>query len=155
LFCFNELKTLFYSIREEREEYRQRLGEYFYIASNLSFIYIDNIDQMLKRCDMMREKSVLLIGSAGNGKSTLLCKFSEVAVKNHVPVMLINARDINKDCTEFVLDSLPIFSFLKKFSRLYLRIISFGLFIQKKHFYIVIDALNENIPIILNRLVLC
>ena len=69
--------------------------------------------------------------------------------------MLINARDINKDCTEFVLDSLPIFSFLKKFSRLYLRIISFGLFIQKKHFYIVIDALNENIPIILNRLVLC
>lgn len=104
---------------------------------------------------MMREKSVLLIGSAGNGKSTLLCKFSEVAVKNHVPVMLINARDINKDCTEFVLDSLPIFSFLKKFSRLYLRIISFGLFIQKKHFYIVIDALNENIPIILNRLVLC
>jgi energy-coupling factor transporter ATP-binding protein EcfA2 len=142
--CLNELKTLFYSIREEREEYRQRLGEYFYIVSNLSFIYIDNIDQMLKRCDMMREKSVLLIGSAGNGKSTLLCKFSEVAVKNHVPVMLINARDINKDCTEFVLDSIPIFSFLKKFSRLYLRIISFGLFIQKKHFYIVIDALNEN-----------
>jgi hypothetical protein len=37
--CLSELKALFYSIREEREEYRQRLGEYFYIVSNLSFIY--------------------------------------------------------------------------------------------------------------------
>ena len=138
------LNSLFESIRSEKEVYRENLGEYFYIVRNLAYDYTKSIDLLLKYCDMITHKAVLLVGSAGNGKTNLLCKLSEVAIKSKIPVMLINSRDIDGNCTDYILNNLPLLKKLKGFSVIYLYVISFLLLIQRKHFYIFIDAINEN-----------
>ena len=138
------LNSLFESIRSEKEVYRENLGEYFYIVRNLAYDYTKSIDLLLKYCDMITHKAVLLVGSAGNGKTNLLCKLSEVAIKSKIPVMLINSRDIDGNCTDYILNNLPLLKKLKEFSVIYLYVISFLLLIQRKHFYIFIDAINEN-----------
>lgn len=138
------LNSLFESIRSEKEVYRENLGEYFYIVRNLAYDYTKSIDLLLKYCDMITHKAVLLVGSAGNGKTNLLCKLSEVAIKSKIPVMLINSRDIYGNCTDYILNNLPLLKKLKEFSVIYLYVISFLLLIQRKHFYIFIDAINEN-----------
>lgn len=138
------LNRLFESIRSEKEVYRKNLGEYFFIVRNLAYDYSRSINLLLEYCDMITHKAVLLVGSAGNGKTNLLCKLSEIAIKNKIPVMLINSRDINENCTDYILNNLPLLKKLRNFSIVYLHIISFLLWIQRKYFYIFIDAINEN-----------
>lgn len=138
------LNRLFESIRSEKEVYRENLGEYFYIVRNLAYDYSKSINLLLENCDMITHKAVLLVGSAGNGKTNLLCKLSEVAIKSKIPVMLINSRDIDDNCTDYILNNLPLLKKLKGFSVIYLHLISFLLLVQRKHFYIFIDAINEN-----------
>ena len=138
------LNSLFESIRSEKEVYRKNLGEYFYIVRNLAYDYSRSINLLLKYCDMITHKAVLLVGSAGNGKTNLLCKLSEVAIKNKIPVMLINSRDIDDNCKDYILNNLPLLKKLKGSSVIYLHLISFLLLVQRKHFYIFIDAINEN-----------
>lgn len=138
------LNSLFESIRSEKEVYRENLGEYFYIVRNLAYDYSKSINLLLEYCDMITHKAVLLVGSAGNGKTSLLCKLSEVAIKNKIPVMLINSRDIDNNCTDYILNNLPLLNKLRGFSVFYLHIISLLLLVQRKHFYIFIDAINEN-----------
>ena len=130
------LNSLFESIRSEKEVYRKNLGEYFYIVRNLAYDYSKSINLLLEYCDMITHKAVLLVGSAGNGKTSLLCKLSEVAIKNKIPVMLINSRDIDNNCTDYILNNLPLLNKLRGFSVFYLHIISLLLLVQRKHFYI-------------------
>jgi len=93
---------------------------------------------------MMQQKNVVLVGSAGNGKISLLCRMSEVAIANKMPCLLVNSRDIKEDCTEYITKKIPILPKLKNMTRLYLRLISLVLFFQRKYFYIFVDAINEN-----------
>ena len=58
--------------------------------------------------------------------------------------MLINSRDIKGNCKDYILKNLPCSKFLKKGLPAYLYIASLLLWIQQKHFYIFIDAINEN-----------
>ena len=93
---------------------------------------------------MVSQKNVILVGSAGNGKTSLLCRMAEVAVANKIPCLLVNSRDIKEDCSEYILKKLPIFPKLQKMTSLYLNLISLVLFFQRKYFYIFVDAINEN-----------
>src|SRR5699024_3762833 len=95
-------------------------------------------------CTIMSQKNVILVGSAGNGKTNLLCRMAEVAVANKMPCLLVNSRDIKEDCTEYITKKLPILPKLRNITLLYLRLISLMLFFQRKYFYIFIDAINEN-----------
>ncbi len=93
---------------------------------------------------MMRQKNVILVGGAGNGKTSLLCRMSEVAIANKLPCLLVNSRDIKEDCSEYIIKKLPIIPKLRNMTSLYLRLISLVLFFQRKYFYIFVDAINEN-----------
>ena len=140
----NSLNSLFESIRSEREIYREKLGEYFFIVRNLAFDYSNITNLLLQYCNMVSSKAILLVGSAGNGKTNLMCRMSEIAINNRIPVLLINSRDIDEDCIDYILNKLPIPKKLKWTSKIYLHIISCMLMIQRKNFYILIDAINEN-----------
>ena len=140
----NSLLHLFESLRNETENYRNQLGDYFFIARNAAYDYSEGATILQDYCNLIAHKSVLVVGSAGNGKTNLICKLSEIAIKNKIPVMLINSRDINDNCTHYILNKLPVSKKLRNRSALYLHIISLLLLIQRKYFYIFIDAINEN-----------
>lgn len=140
----NSFICLFEAIRSERKSYIEKLGEYFFIVRNLAYDYSKIIEDIHQYLDMITQKSILIVGSAGNGKTNLMCRISEIAIGNKIPVMLINSRDIDAECKDYILNKLPVPNKLKWLSNIYLHIISFLLLLQKKNFYIIIDAINEN-----------
>lgn len=137
---YNCLKDL----RENHRNYYKKYGEIVFLISNSTFWYIDAIEQLKELCAMISEKNIVLVGSAGNGKTSMLCRMSETIISNKMPCMLINSRDIKEDCTDFIMKKLPLSKALQNKANIYLRLVSILLFLQKKHFYILIDAINEN-----------
>lgn len=131
-------------LRKNRRELFDRHGEVLWAVSNSTYNHVYAIEHMQDLCAMMQQKNVILVGSAGNGKTSLLCRAAEVAVANKIPCLLINSRDIKEDCAEHITKKiLPVFK-LQTMLPLYLRLISLPLFLQRKYFYIFIDAINEN-----------
>ena len=131
-------------LNKEKKEYRDSLGELFFIFRNFTFQYEKFLEKLDKYCDILDNKNLLLIGSAGNGKTSLLCRTTEMATLNKIPCLLMNSRDIHGNCVDYLLDKLPL-SFLDiKYRKAYLHIINVLLKIQRKNFYILIDAINEN-----------
>lgn len=139
-----ELNDCFSAIREDNTSYLKTLGDYFFIMRNLSYDYLKITEHMLKICTMIEKQSVVIVGSAGNGKTNIMCRLSEFAIANKIPVLLINARDINQNCVEYIYQQLPGIQIIKRFKHWYLRLVSLQLFLQRKHFYVLIDAINEN-----------
>ncbi len=138
---YNCLKDL----REDREEYYKKFGEETWAISNSTFYYTYAVEHLKNLTAMISEKNVILVGSAGNGKTSLLCRISEIIIANKMPCMLINARDIKEDCTSFVMGKLPLSRILDgRMGKWLLRLVSVSLFLQRKYFYILIDAINEN-----------
>jgi hypothetical protein len=139
----SKLDKCFETIKKERN-HLEKQGQYAFIASLLAHQYQDVIKYLIKCSDMIINKAILLKGSAGNGKTNLMCRISEIAILNRYPVLLINSRDIiNNDCTEYILNKINLGK-LKDNSKLYLSIVSLFLRIRRKHILIIIDAINEN-----------
>jgi len=132
------------SVRKERRELYEKYGQVVWAIANNTYNHVYVIEKMQDLCVMMQQKNVVLVGSAGNGKTSLLCRMSEVAIANKMPCLLVNSRDIKEDCTEYITKKIPILPKLKNMTRLYLRLISLVLFFQRKYFYIFVDAINEN-----------
>lgn len=132
------------SVRKERRELYEKYGQVVWAIANNTYNHVYAIEKMQDLCVMMQQKNVVLVGSAGNGKTSLLCRMSEVAIANKMPCLLVNSRDIKEDCTEYITNKIPILPKLKNMTRLYLRLISLVLFFQRKYFYIFVDAINEN-----------
>ena len=90
----------------------------------------------LKQCerliDLITAKNLIVVGSAGNGKTNLLCRLSEVLTKTKVPCLLINARDINTNCLEFIGSKLPFIKKIQNHSDLFLKFYDCLLFLQRK-----------------------
>lgn len=132
------------SVRKERRELYEKYGQVVWAIANNTYNHVYAIEKMQDLCVMMQQKNVVLVGSAGNGKTSLLCRMSEVAIANKMPCLLVNSRDIKEDCTEYITKKIPILPKLKNMTRLYLRLISLVLFFQRKYFYMFVDAINEN-----------
>lgn len=94
----------------------------------------------------IESKCILIKGSAGNGKTNLLCNIVQLLININNPCLFINSRDINKEVKQYVYELLPINIFLRnKMSfDILLFILNIILKFQRKNFYIVIDAINEN-----------
>lgn len=131
-------------LRKERRELFDKHGEIVWAISNSTYNHGYAIEHMQDLCAMMQQKNVILVGSAGNGKTNLLCRAAEVAVANRIPCLLLNSRDIKDDCTEYITKKLLPIVKLQAMLPLYLKLISLPLFLQRKYFYIFIDAINEN-----------
>jgi len=71
---------------------------------------------------MVFQKNVILVGNAGNGKTSLMCRKSEIAIASGIPCLLVNSRDIKEDCTEHIIKRLPIPAKMRNMVPLYLRL---------------------------------
>lgn len=131
-------------LRNERRELLNEHGEVVWAITNSTYKYVYAIEHLQNLCNMINQKNVILVGSAGNGKTSLLCRMAEVTVASKIPCLLINARDIKEDCTEYIIKKLPVMPQLRNKASIYLKLISLILFFQRKYFYIFIDAINEN-----------
>ena len=131
-------------LRKNHRELYSEHGEIVWAIANSTYNHVHAIKHLQDLCAMMRQKNVILVGDAGNGKTSLLCRMSEVAIANKLPCLLVNSRDIKEDCSEYIIKKLPIIPKLRNMTSLYLRLISLVLFFQRKYFYIFVDAINEN-----------
>lgn len=133
------------NFRKNEEKYYQKFGQVVWAIRNSTYHYIDVIRSLKDLMAMMSEKNIILVGSAGNGKTNLLCRISEIIIANKMPCMLINARDIKEDSTSYVMNKLPLSQTLaSSMGKYLLHLVSIILFLQRKHFYILVDAINEN-----------
>ncbi|MCI8650724.1 MAG: ATP-binding protein [Anaerotruncus sp.] len=131
-------------LRKNRNKLYDKHGEVVWAITNSTYNHIYAIEHLQNLCAMISQKNVILVGSAGNGKTSLLCRMAEVAVANKIPCLLINSRDIKEDCAEYILKRVPLFAKFRNITPFYLKLVSLMLFLQKKYFYIFVDAINEN-----------
>lgn len=131
-------------LRKDHKELYDKYGDVIWAISNSTYNYIYAIKYLQDLCTMVSQKNMVLVGSAGNGKTSLLCRMAEVAISNKIPCMLVNSRDITEDCAEYIIKKLPIHPKLRHLTSLYLALTSIMLFFQRKYFYIFVDAINEN-----------
>lgn len=125
------------------EENMLKYGEKFYFLRGSLYQTPKKLKLLYEQCEMAQARAMVVVGSAGNGKTNLLCKTVETIMANKQPCLFINARNINKNCYDYIAGQL-LPEFLVAYSPLYLRVVSFLLAFQRKKFYIVIDAINEN-----------
>lgn len=138
--AYNELEN----IRTYETKAKKESIETSFHAHALVYHRIDALKQCELFIDLVKAKNLILIGSAGNGKTNLLCRLSETLIKAKTPCLLINARDINTNCSEFVINKLPFVKRIRNYSTLFLRIFDYLLLLKRKNFFIIIDAINEN-----------
>lgn len=130
--------------RNEREQKRQELGEFYFIAKNLTYDCINTTEELLSYCAKIECKNLMVVGSAGNGKTSLLCRATETVIGNKYPCLLLNSKDIEKNAVDYIFDKLPLVWRVKNHPTWILRVINVFLAIRRKHFFIIIDAINEN-----------
>ena len=136
-------KKVLEQLKDDREHNREKYGEkYFYIKEYIYHIP-DKLATLYVKCELLNTKHTIIIGSAGNGKTNLLCCLVEIIVNNHQPCLFINSRDIDCDCFDYVVNKLLPQKLIQA-KKFFLTAISLLLLITKKHFFIVIDAINEN-----------
>lgn len=141
------MHTCLEDLKRNQTEYNNRFGQIVWAIRNSTYSYAHAIEQLQELSSMISRKNIVLIGSAGNGKTSLLCRMSEILIANKMPCILINSRDIKEDCVDYIIKKLPLIKALQGktgISGIYLRFVSILLFIQRKHLYILIDAINEN-----------
>ena len=131
--------------RNDRKNKRQELEEFYFVVQNLSYDCIKTTEQLLSYCSKMESKNMIVVGSAGNGKTSLLCRATEMAIKYKYPCLMLNSRDIeNKNVVDYISEKLPLVWRVNNHPLWFLRIMNFVLHFSRKYLFIIIDAVNEN-----------
>ncbi len=86
----------------------------------------------------------ILTGSAGNGKTCLLCNISELLNNLKQPVIFINSRDIRGDIPDYVLNVIDFPQFGEMSLHIRFSILNLIFRLQRKNIFIIFDAVNEN-----------
>ena len=116
--------------------------ERYYNAGYTYSTFFELITNFIKA---MQTNCILIKGTAGNGKTNILCNTVQHIIKTNNPCIFINSRDINKNIKEYVINQLQVSEFLKtKLPFNILEILNIILNLKGKILYIVIDAINEN-----------
>ena len=120
------------------EEYKETT----HLLEMNSRYYIENLKCLKTRTEFAKNKYIILTGSAGNGKTNLLCSMTEMLMSTNNLCVFLNSKDVMKDMNQYFKDIMTMKNW-KGFS-IYWRIQMFILMLFNKQLYIVIDAINEN-----------
>ncbi len=90
---------------------------------------------------LMEIKNLMILSTAGNGKSSILCNISELVMKLGHPCLFLNAKNINIEVDAYVKKCLKIPKVIDGFVYL---LINLYLCLIRKKWFIIIDAINEN-----------
>lgn len=145
---FSSIKTIeklinrhlsYFSSHEYLKENPSYFPDYKYTLDINSFWYQEALKYEKQKCEIMNSNFVLVKGTAGNGKTNLVCNIVELLLKLKKRVIFINARDVEESFRDYLISCLNFYFPIKKVSN-YL----FSLFFLFFKTYIVIDAINEN-----------
>ena len=109
--------------------------------------YKEPIETLIKRAICCNSKYIVLTGSAGNGKTNLLCSFSEQVMRRKCRCIFLNGRDIENEIESYFWRQISVPKIIgdveKRFGivKLIWRIM---VCLSLKPTFIVIDAINEN-----------
>ncbi len=138
-----ERKKAIEQLNEDKEHNYKKYGErYFYIREYTYFIPA-KLSMLYTRCELLKEKNLIIVGSAGNGKTNLLCSLVETIINYNAPCLFINSRDVDCDCFDYVVSKLLPEKLLHT-KKAFLTVVSWLLLLSNQYFFVVIDAINEN-----------
>lgn len=130
--------------RNSKEELRPDYSQSQDLFEIMCYPYIEVFELLQQYTKAANGRYLVLTGSAGNGKTNLLCSISELLIKLKEAVVFINSRDIEGDVLGFLFNELRLPEIYKKHRGLYIGLVNLLLTIQRKYFFIIIDAINEN-----------
>ena len=106
-------------------------------------VYRDRIRQIKCRAEYLNSNYLLIKGTAGNGKSVMLCSVADMLLLNGETTLFFNARDIKSDLFKYICERL-IPARIESAFKIYWNIKVFLHWLLRKNIYILIDAINEN-----------
>ena len=142
--AIQDKQELHKSLRLRKYEFKADYSESKALFEICYYSYDSALNKLAKFTQSAMSRYLILTGSAGNGKTNLLCSISELIMKLKQAVVFITAREIKSNLEQYILECLRVPQFLKDHPRLYWSVENILLGIRKKYFYIVIDAVNEN-----------
>lgn len=101
---------------------------------------IDNIEKMASYLD---SKYLVITGTAGNGKSMMLCSVADLLLSKKETVLFLNARDIKENLVSH-LAKIVMSEKLKSVFAIWWNLQGLIHSVIKKNIYIIVDAINEN-----------
>lgn len=140
----NSAYELHNNFRNSNIKFKSDYKESMILFELLKYPYTEVLESLMQKCKASNGKYFILTGSAGNGKTNLLCSISELLVNLKEATIFLNAKDIEDDVLDFVFSELNLPNLDKKYKDIYLTLVNFLLAIQNKHLYVIIDAINEN-----------
>lgn len=125
-------------------EFKPEYKESQFLFEILHYPYTDILGYLHRCSKAANSKYFILTGSAGNGKTNLLCSIGELLISLKEAAIFLNARDIEGDVLEYLFYKLKLPETYRKHKDMYLYLVNLLLTIQHKHLFVVVDAINEN-----------
>ena len=138
-----ERRKVIEQLNEAKVHNREKYGDKFFYIREYTYFIPAKLSMLYTRCELLKAKNLVVVGSAGNGKTNLLCSLVENIINNNAPCLFINSRDIDCDCYDYVVSKLLPESLINA-KKVFLTVISGLLLLSNKYFFVVIDAINEN-----------
>ncbi len=115
-----------------------------YLFEVLHYPYSEALGKLRHYSDAANSRYMVLTGSAGNGKTNLLCSIGELLIALKKAVLFINARDIKGDILPFLAEELELPDMAKKHISAFFFAFNLLLAVRHRQIFIIIDAVNEN-----------
>lgn len=104
--------------------------------------YIKKLETLKSKAEFARNKYIVLTGSAGNGKTNLLCNIAELLVESGRICLFMNAKDITTDVQTYFENKFRIFN--QNIFSVYWPLQQLLCWLFNRTVYIIVDAINEN-----------
>lgn len=140
----NSAYELHNNFRNSDIEFKPDYKESQILFEIIQYPYNEILGGLLQYSKAANGRYLILTGSAGNGKTNLLCSISELLVNLKQTTIFLNAREVEGDILGFVFNELGLPDLYKKHKDIYLYLVNLLLTIQNKHLFIIVDAINEN-----------
>lgn len=125
-------------------EFKPDYRESQYLFNVVYYPYSKALEELQHYSEAANSRYMVLTGSAGNGKTNLLCSIGELLIALKEAVLFVNARDIKGDILPFLAEELKLPDIVKKHFSVLFYVVNFLLAIRRKRIFIIIDAVNEN-----------
>lgn len=132
------------NFRKSDVEFKSDYKESQVLFEILHYPYTETLGSLVQYCKAANGKYLILTGSAGNGKTNLLCSISELLINLNEATIFLNSRDIEGNILDFLFSELGLPDLYMKHKEIYLYLVNLLLTIQHKHLFIIVDAVNEN-----------
>ncbi len=104
--------------------------------------YVEKLQKLKNKVEFARKRYIILTGSAGNGKTNLLCSLAELVMSTGKICIFINTKEVSQNIDLYLEEKLMGFG--RKYFKVYWWIQNFICVLLRKKIYIIIDAVNED-----------